>query len=80
MMDRKKFYINGQWVDPHFPNDLEVVNPSNEEVCAVISLGGIKDTNAAVDASKDSFVSWWNTPKNHKLELLNNLLKIYLKR
>ena len=46
--DKKKFYINGEWVKPHKSNDLEVINPSNEEVCAVISIGGIEDTNKAV--------------------------------
>jgi len=80
MIDKKKFYINGEWVSPNIPNDLEVINPSNEEVCAVISLGGISDTNAAVAASKKSFIMWWNTSKEKKLELLNNLLKIYLRR
>ena len=80
MIDNKKFYINGEWVKPHISNDLEVINPSNEEVCAVISIGGIEDTNAAVAASKKSFISWWNTPKEQKLKLLNNLLKIYLRR
>ena len=39
MLDKRKFYINGEWVKPTISNDLEVINPSNEEVCAVISLG-----------------------------------------
>ena len=39
MLNKKQFYINGNWVDPVNPNDLDVINPSTEEVCAVISLG-----------------------------------------
>ena len=39
MIDKKKFYINGQWVEPNKPNDFEVINPCNEEPCAIISLG-----------------------------------------
>ena len=77
---KKKFYINGKWVDPLEGSDLEVINPSNEEVCAIISLGGKADTDAAVKAAKDSFISWWNTSKEKKLNLLNNLLKIYINR
>ena len=80
MIDRKKFYINGKWVNPNLSNDLEVINPSNEEICATISLGGTADTNAAVLAANESFISWWNTPKDKKLELLNNLLDVYIKR
>ena len=39
MLDKRNFYINGKWVKPFKPNDFEVINPSNEEACAVISLG-----------------------------------------
>ena len=78
--EKRDFYINGEWVKPFQINDLEVIDPSTEEICAVISLGSEKDTNDAVKAAKNSFETWWNTPKEKKLELLNNLLKIYIKR
>jgi aldehyde dehydrogenase (NAD+) len=78
--ERKKFYIDGSWVKPSKPNDLEVIDPSTEEVCAIISLGSEEDTNLAVKAAKDSFMSWWNISKEKKLELLNNLLTIYINR
>jgi len=39
MLDKRQFYINGQWVDPSTKNDLDVINPSDETVCAVVSLG-----------------------------------------
>ena len=78
--EKRDFYIDGEWVKPFQTNDLEVVDPSTEEICAVISLGSEKDTNDAVKAAKNSFENWWNTPKEKKLELLNNLLKIYINR
>ena len=37
------------------PNDFEVINPSNEETCAVVSLGNEEDVNSAVKAAKESF-------------------------
>ena len=43
MIEKRDFYINGQWVAPSQPNDFEVINPSTEEVCATISLGGQAD-------------------------------------
>ena len=52
MIDKRKFYINGQWVSPSKPNDYEVINPSTEEAFATISLGSTEDTNAAVSAAK----------------------------
>ena len=39
MIDKRNFYINGKWVKPAKPNDLKVINPSNEEAFATISLG-----------------------------------------
>ena len=78
--EKKDFYINGNWVKPSQINDLKVIDPSTEEVCAIISLGSEEDTNDAVKPAKHSFESWWGTSKEKKLELLNNLLQIYLKR
>ena len=51
-MYRRKFYINGQWVDPIKKNDLEVINPCNEDPFAVISLGSKEDTDLAVKSAK----------------------------
>ena len=78
--EKRNFYINGQWVKPSQINDLEVIDPSTEEVCAIISLGSEKDTDDAVKAAKNSFEVWWGTSKEKKIELLNNLLQIYKKR
>ena len=80
MLDKRKFYINGQWVNPVIPKDLEVINPSNEEVFAIISIGDISDTNAAVKAAKQSFFSWSKTSKEKKITLLENLYEIYKSR
>ena len=52
MIEKRDFYINGKWVKPSKPNDFEVINPSNEEPFAVISLGSKEDTDAAVKAAK----------------------------
>ena len=80
MLDKKKFYINGEWVSPSKPNDFEVINPSTEETCAIISLGSKKDTNAAVDAAKKAFESWKDSSKEERIKLLEKLLSIYKKR
>ena len=80
MLDKRKFYINGKWVDPIKPNDLNVINPSTEETCAVISLGSKEDTNLAVSAAKVAFETWKDSSKDERIDLLEKLLTIYKKR
>ena len=80
MLNKKQFYINGNWVDPVNPNDLDVINPSTEEICAVISLGSKEDTNKAVKAAKSAFTTWKDTSKKERIDLLEKLLEIYKKR
>ena len=53
MIEKRQFYIDGAWVNPAAPRDLDVIDPSTEEPCAVISLGDQADTDAAVAAALD---------------------------
>jgi len=80
MLEKRDFYINGKWVKPFKSNDFEVINPSNEEPFAIISLGSKEDTEAAVKAAKEAFVKWKETSKEERINLLEKLLKIYKKR
>ena len=78
MLDKKKFYINGEWVSPKKPNDLKVIDPSTEEECAVISLGGAEDVNDAVSAAKKAFEAWAFSSKEERLKYLEALYNVCL--
>ena len=85
MLDRKNFYIDGKWVSPAEPKNFKVIDPSNEEICAEISIGGKKDVDKAVSAAKKAFETWAFSSKDQRLELLEKLYilykkKLYLKR
>ncbi len=80
MIDKRNFYINGHWIKPDKQNDYYVINPSNERRYAKISLGNNNDVEKAVDAAKNAFISWSQVSKNHKIFLLEKLLKIYKSR
>ena len=80
MLDKRQFYINGQWVDPLRKNDLDVINPSDETVCAVVSLGSQADTDAAVAAAKAALPSWSISTKAERVALLERLYGIYERR
>ena len=80
MLDKRKFYINGQWVDPSKKNDFEVINPSDESVCAIISLGSEEDTNSAVKAAREALPMWSRSTKEDRIALLERLYSIYQSR
>ena len=80
MLDKRKFYINGQWVEPSKKNDFEVINPSDESVCAVISLGSQDDTNAAVASARAALPMWSRSTKEDRVALLERLYSIYQSR
>ena len=80
MLDKRKFYINGNWVNPSKPNDFKVINPSNEEPFATISLGFKEDIDDAVKSAKKAFETWKETSREERVTLLEKLLIIYKKR
>jgi aldehyde dehydrogenase (NAD+) len=80
MIEKRQFYINGEWIDPVEGRDHHVIDPSTEEPCAVVSLGGQADTDAAVAAAKDAFSSWMATPPSDRIALVEKLLEIYQSR
>ena len=80
MIEKRQFYINGAWVDPIEGRDHHVIDPSTEEPCAVISLGGQADTDAAVAAAKAAFPSWMATPAATRIDLVEKLLEVYKSR
>ena len=80
MLDKRKFYINGEWVAPLAANDLEVINPTTEKPVAVISMGAAADIDRAVAAAKKAFVTYSRTGVEERLALLEKLLEIYKRR
>ncbi|MCZ0960542.1 aldehyde dehydrogenase family protein [Paracoccus sp. EF6] len=80
MLDKRKFYIDGAWVDPARANDLEVIDPSTEEAVAVISLGDQADTDRAVAAAKAAFPAWSRTEPAERLAHVQKILDIYQRR
>ena len=79
MREYKQFYINGQWVDPVTPNELDVINPATEEVCGKISLGSEEDVNLAVAAAKTAFETYSRTSRQERIELLESCVEVYKK-
>src|SRR6056297_3425711 len=80
MPETTQFYINGAWVAPAQPKDFPVIDPSTEEVCATISLGDQKDTDAAVAAAKTTFDRWSRTDPAERIAAVERIYAVYEKR
>ncbi|WP_439110616.1 aldehyde dehydrogenase family protein [Lentibacter sp.] len=80
MIEKRDFYINGQWVKPQDGKDHHVIDPSTEEPFAVISLGGQADSDAAVAAAKAALPGWMATPVAERIAKVEKLLEVYQAR
>jgi len=73
----RQFYIDGKWVDPAVTHEFTVINPSNEEPVAVISLGSAVDVDRAAAAAKRAFETYSETSPKERLELLRRIIEVY---
>ena len=80
MNNALKFYIDGEWVDPIAPKTLAVIDPSNEEAFAEISIGTAADLDKAVAAARRAFATFSQTTREERLVILRKLLAIYKAR
>ena len=80
MINKRQFYIDGDWKDPLDGRDHQVTDPSTEEPCAVISLAGKADVDAAVAAAKAALTGWMATPSNERITAVERFLEIYRQR
>ncbi|WP_250495154.1 aldehyde dehydrogenase family protein [Caballeronia sp. GAWG1-1] len=80
MLDKKRFYIDGQWIAPAGARELAVIDPSTELPCAVISLGCKRDADSAIAAASAAFDGWSQTPPAARAEAVKRMLAIYERR
>ena len=80
MKHERQHYVDGAWVDPIEPVLLDVIDPSTEEAFTQIAVGGAKDVDRAVAAARRAFVSFSQTSRNERVDLLKSILSEYDKR
>ena len=80
MREYLKFYIDGRWVDPVELKTVNTVNPATEAISGTIALGSAADVDRAVKAARKAFVTWSQTTREERLEVLERILVEYQKR
>lgn len=73
MIDRKQFYIGGQWTDPSGARAMDVMDSNTEEVFARIPEGNEADADAAVAAARAAFEGWSQTPPAQRADHLQKV-------
>lgn len=68
--DRRRFFIDGAWVDPAGSETLGVENPATEETIAEIGVGTEADIDRAVGAAATAFARWSVTTPSERRAIL----------
>ena len=80
MLEKLQMYINGEWVDSHSTETIEVMNPSDDSVLGMIAAGNSDDVDKAVAAAKEAFVDFSFSTKEERVQILENIIAEYEKR
>ena len=68
-------YIDGAFVESHGREGMDIINPTNGEVIAHVTLADEEDARRAIAAAKQLFPSFGRTTKEERSEILRNLHK-----
>ena len=80
MTTSRKFYINGEWVEPSTSATLDVINPATEEPITQIALGGREDVDRAVAAAREAFETFSQSTIEERGALLERIIDAYKAR
>lgn len=80
MVDRTKFYIDGEWVAPTTPKSMPVINPATEERLYEVALGSKADVDKAVAAARRAFETFSQTSREERVALLEKIIAVYKTR
>jgi betaine-aldehyde dehydrogenase len=73
MLNRDKFFIDGEWLAPASKETIDVHNAGTGEVMGKVPAGGEKDIDAAVAAARAAFEGWSATPAAKRAEYLQKI-------
>src|SRR5438445_685971 len=66
-------FINGQWVESHASEWLDVVNPATAEVLGRVPISDAAEVASAIDAAAAAFPQWRRTPAEDRIQPLFKL-------
>ncbi len=79
MLDKRKFYINGEWVSPSKNSDFNVINPATGEPIGAVAHARTADLDLALEAAKSGFEVWKKTSPFSRYKMIkvkNSVIKL----
>ena len=73
MNNRSEIYVDGNWVASSGTENIDVINPSTEEIIGSTPAGTKEDVDLAVKAAKEAFQGWSETSLEERLFYIENL-------
>ena len=73
MNNRSEIYVDGNWVASSGTENIDVINPSTEEIIGSTPAGTKEDVDLAVKAAKDAFQGWSENSLEERLSYIENL-------
>src|SRR3954452_12632027 len=70
-------YIDGRWTEPIEPRNVELVDPTREEVFARVAMGTAADADLAVAAARRAFESFSATSVDERIALIDSIIDVY---
>jgi aldehyde dehydrogenase (NAD+) len=66
-------YIDGEFVESHGREVMDIINPTNRKVIARVTLGDEEDARRAIAAAKRAFATFGRTTKEDRSNILRRL-------
>src|SRR5258706_8144504 len=73
MLNKEKFFVEGQWIAPAGREMIDVHNAGNGEVMGRIPAAGEKEVDAAVRAARAASDAWASTPAATRADYLQKI-------
>jgi aldehyde dehydrogenase (NAD+) len=70
-------YIDGAWVEPIEPREVELIDPTREEPFAKVALGSAADVDLAVAAARRAFDTFSVTSADERIALIDRIIDVY---
>jgi malonate-semialdehyde dehydrogenase (acetylating) / methylmalonate-semialdehyde dehydrogenase len=68
--EKLRNYINGEWREIHGREELNVVNPANQDVLSKICLSSAVEVDQAACAAREALAGWRRTPPSERVQYL----------